>query len=132
VKNFYKDGDTLPLTMTQNVLSGQLVRVGQFVGVCANDCTTGNVTEVMLEGVFIVPKASADAYTQGQALKFDPATGIVATTGAAEAGIAALPAAAGTTTVYLALVPGFGMTPAAMEAQPAEHPAQHEGKTKRS
>lgn len=135
MKNFYKDGDTLPLTMTQNVLSGQLVRVGQFVGVCANDCTTGNVTEVALEGVYSIPKNSADVIVQGQALKFVPATGVIdATSGTVEAGVAAQAAAAGTATVYVRLTQGFGMTPAmAMtETAPAEHPVQHEGKTKRA
>lgn len=111
MKNFYQNGDTLPLTMLIDVKSGQLVRVGQFVGVCANDCKTGSVTEVALEGVYTLPKAPADVYTQGQALKFDVTTGVITAAGGADAGIATQPAAAGSTTCYVALVPGFGMTP---------------------
>jgi hypothetical protein len=34
-------------------------------------------------GLFILPKATADAITQAQAVKFDPATGIVTAAGTA-------------------------------------------------
>ncbi len=104
MKNLYRaKADTVPLTMTQAVVSGQLIQIGNFVGCVANDASIGASVEVLLEGEVILPKNAADVIAQGAACHFDPATGIVISTGSAVAGVATQPAAAGSTTVYCRL-----------------------------
>lgn len=106
MKNLIRDeADSIPLTMTQPVVSGQLVAVGKIVGVCAVNGAVGDTVEVLREGEFVFPKATADVIVQGEALKFDPATGIVTAAGTVTAGIATRACAAGSTQAYLVLVP---------------------------
>jgi predicted RecA/RadA family phage recombinase len=116
MKNFYQNGRTIPLTMTADVKSGQLIRIDQFVGVVAVDAKTGESAETQLEGVFILPKAAADAITQGSAVKFDPATGTITAAGTAVAGVATQAAVAGTSQVFVRLMPGLASA-ATMEVE---------------
>jgi predicted RecA/RadA family phage recombinase len=120
MKNFYKDGNTLPLVMTADVVSGQLVSIGAFVGVAACSATAGTSVETALVGVFSLPKVAADVIVQGQAVKFVPATGVISAAGTLAAGVAAAAALAGSTTVYVRLTPGLGETVAVSETSAAE------------
>ena len=105
MKNYVQCGDTLPLTMTAAVVSGQLVNIGKFTGVCAVNGAIGDTIECALVGVFSLPKNPPDVITQGQALKMIPATGIVDASGTVTFGVAAAAAAAGSTTVLVRLTP---------------------------
>jgi len=126
MKNFYQTGRTLPLVMTQAVVSGQLLQIGKFIGVAAVNGNIGDTIEVALEGVFTLPKTPADVITQGQGLHFIPATGVVDAGGTVLFGVAATAAAAGSTTVLVRLVPNFGgMTMAAETAKHPVHEPEH-------
>ena len=125
MKNFYQCGDTVPLTMTAAVTSGQLIRIGAFVGVVANDAAAGASVETKLVGVFLLPKITADVIAQGQAVKFVPSTGIVSAAGTVAAGVATQ-AAAGSTQVYVRLTPGLGETVALDELHTRHAKPEHE------
>jgi predicted RecA/RadA family phage recombinase len=105
MKNFVQNGNTLPLVMTAAVVSGQLVNLGKFTGVCAVNGAIGDTVEVAIVGVFSLPKTPADVITQGQALKMIPASGIVDASGTVTFGVAAAAAAAGSTTCLVRLTP---------------------------
>jgi len=131
MKNLYLDeADIVPLVMTAAVVSGQLIQVGNFVGCCETDGKVGDTVSVRLEGAVIVPKNAPDAYTQGQQVKFAPATGIASAAGTVAAGAAIAAAPAGSTTVIVRLVqPAAALTMVAEEA-PAEEPkhaTKHKG-----
>jgi predicted RecA/RadA family phage recombinase len=52
-------------------ISGQVVRVGQVLGVCQVNIANGATGAVALIGVFTVPKVSAAVIVQGEALVWD-------------------------------------------------------------
>jgi predicted RecA/RadA family phage recombinase len=134
MKNVYRvEADTIPLVMAAAVTSGQLVAVGNFVGVCACDAKIGDSVEVLLEGEVIIPKLAADVFAQGAAVTFDPASGIAQAAGTRIAGTATRAAASGEAVVYVRLVQKALTVPAAEETgarhEPAAaHPAHHDAK----
>ena len=65
MKNFLQPGKSVPLTMAADVTSGDLVTVGDTVGVVQADALNGEVVETLLEGVVSVPRDSADTYVEG-------------------------------------------------------------------
>jgi predicted RecA/RadA family phage recombinase len=108
VVNFVQEGKTLPLVMTADVASGQLVIVGSFAGVTACAAKAGETVECALDGVFTLPKTPADAITQGQVVKATPA-GVIDATGATAVGIAAAAVGAGAGSVDVRLTQGLGV-----------------------
>jgi predicted RecA/RadA family phage recombinase len=52
-------------------VSGQVVRVGQALGVCLVNIAIAGTGAVALRGVFTVPKVSAAVIVQGEALSWD-------------------------------------------------------------
>lgn len=65
MKNFVQPGRTLSVTAPADVKSGDLVIVGSLFGVAFADATSGNAVEIGTEGVFELPKTSAQAWTEG-------------------------------------------------------------------
>lgn len=57
------------------VVSGQVVRVGQVLGVALVDIANGATGSVALRGVFEVPKVSAAVIAAGEALVWDSSAG---------------------------------------------------------
>lgn len=72
MKNFIQAGKVLTLTAPAAVTSGQLVKVGQIVGVAVTAAASGASVEVETQGVFTLPKAAV-AVTAGAPLYYDPA-----------------------------------------------------------
>ena len=73
MKNWIQDGDKLDYTAPSNVVSGQLVQIGNLHGVAVADIASGEVGAVKLEGVYSLLKltgASADACTLGGPVYF--------------------------------------------------------------
>ena len=123
------------------MVSGQLIHIGKFVGVCAFDAASGQQCEVGVMGVFSLPKVPGDSYNQGDALDMNPATGLGrqdrkrgvrhvrhAASDRLGAGTAAIGwvvanAAGGSTTARVRLCPSVAGTPTVL----AEHetPAAH-------
>lgn len=58
------------------VSSGQVVKIGNILGVCLVDIANGASGSVAIEGVFSgVPKVSGAAFAQGEKLIFDVSAG---------------------------------------------------------
>lgn len=64
-KNSLGSGKTLTLTAAAAVASGALVIKGTLAGVALHDADAGEKVEVQTEGVFTLPKVSAQAWTEG-------------------------------------------------------------------
>lgn len=70
--NFVQPGDVLTWTNGGTaVVSGQVVRIGQILGVALVDIANGASGSVAIRGVFRVPKVSAAVIAQGEALTWD-------------------------------------------------------------
>lgn len=76
MKNFIQPGNVLTLTAPADVSSGDVVVVGDIIGVAAYDAASGSEVEVSVVGVYELPKA-AEALTQGAGL-FWNGTGVTA------------------------------------------------------
>lgn len=66
--NYIQEGKTITVTAPAAVTSGQYVTVGAIRGVAAYDAAQGAPVEVETEGVFTLPKVTADAVAAGDLL----------------------------------------------------------------
>jgi predicted RecA/RadA family phage recombinase len=111
MNNFIQPGKTLTVTATGAVTSGSIVVVGSIVGVAAVDAATGEDFAIDTEGVFELPKVTADDIAVGDKLYYASATSNLTKTagtgGKPLAGVATKAAGAGTTTVCALLRPTF-------------------------
>ncbi|UXE40875.1 DUF2190 family protein [Raoultella ornithinolytica] len=66
-KNYVQAGKTIPLanTGTEEIVSGEAVAVGSMIAVAITDIPVGSTGDGFAEGVFLLPKLSADAVTAG-------------------------------------------------------------------
>lgn len=69
--NFKQPGDVVTLTAPYTRTSGQGALVGSLFGVALADVTSAAEGEFATEGVFELPKTSAQAWTQGQKIYWD-------------------------------------------------------------
>ena len=69
--NLVQDGDVIVITAGANLTSGQVVRVGQILGVALKDIANGATGPVAIEGVYTVPKVSAAVIAKGESLTWD-------------------------------------------------------------
>ena len=60
--SYIQPGKVITVTAPGNVASGDLVTVGDIVGVATHDAASGAQVELALEGVFEVKKVSAQAW----------------------------------------------------------------------
>lgn len=83
MRNFVQDGDTVTLICAQGGRSsGDVVQVGNIVGVACGDALAGAEIEVQLEGVFDLEKVSAQAWaTVGLPIYYDDLADKVTTVG---------------------------------------------------
>lgn len=70
-KNYVQPGNVIPFTAAADTDSGQVVRVGQLLGVSLDDVASGAVGEAQITGVFTVPKVSAAVIAAGESLVWD-------------------------------------------------------------
>ncbi|MEH6575786.1 MAG: capsid cement protein [Amphritea sp.] len=73
MKNYIQDGKNLEHVAAADCVSGDVLVMGQLVGVAVDDIKTGETGIVTLCGVFELPKKAATAFTQGQRLFWDGA-----------------------------------------------------------
>lgn len=59
MRNFIQPGVNVTIPAPSNVTSGQFVAVGFIHGVAASDAASGQPMDLVTEGVFSLPKASA-------------------------------------------------------------------------
>jgi predicted RecA/RadA family phage recombinase len=106
MKNFVQPGQYgLTVIAPANVTGGQLVIVGEIVGVAAWDATSGAQVEISPEGVFNLAKLTTDAYTAGAKAMADPATNLINAAGTKAVGWIVAAAAAGSSTAQVRLCP---------------------------
>lgn len=70
MKNFVQEGERLEFTAAANLTSGQVVKVGQLLGVVATDVASGAKGQLCF-GVFTVPKVSGAVIANGESLVWD-------------------------------------------------------------
>lgn len=75
--NFIKEGDVITVTAPYAVTSGMLVLVGSVLGVATTDAASGASVEIMVEGVFTLPKTSALAISAGDLVYLDDTNHVV-------------------------------------------------------
>lgn len=110
--NFVTEGDIFTWTNSTGsaVVSGQVVKVGQTLGIAAVAIANGASGSVYLEGVFTVPKVTAAVIAQGDPVlwdvsagKFDVKTATPATGDVSNAAIAFEAAGSSATTIKIHL-----------------------------
>lgn len=79
MKNFVQAGDNITVPAPAAVLSGDLVLIGSLFGIANAAAAEGADVVLATEGVFTLPKTSAQAWTVGAKVYWD-ATNAVATT----------------------------------------------------
>jgi len=101
MNNFLKMGDTITLTApVGGVVSGNGYVIGSLLVVAAFTAAAGASFEGRATGVFMLPKATGSAWTEGQMLYWDTANNNLVTAQSLTArrvGIAAAAAASGDT-----------------------------------
>lgn len=70
-KNYVQPGKVIDVTLTAAVTSGDVVIVGQTLGVALEDGAIGDEVSVQVDGVFEVPKKSAAVFAAGESLVWD-------------------------------------------------------------
>ena len=81
MRNFVQPGHVVMFTApTGGVSSGDGVQIGQLFVVAANDASANQPFEGQVVGVFRLPKANGQAWTEGALVFWDDSTGEVTTT----------------------------------------------------
>jgi predicted RecA/RadA family phage recombinase len=69
--NYQQIGEVVQHTAGANITSGQVVKMGNILGVALQDIGNGETGPVMVKGVFVVPKVTAAVIAQGESLTWD-------------------------------------------------------------
>ena len=80
MKNAVQRGENLTIPSPAAVASGDIVVVGALVGIAAGDADTGADLDLVVVGVFELPKTAALAIAIGDKVYFDSATRLVSKT----------------------------------------------------
>lgn len=71
MQNYIQPGEVLTVTAPAVVVSGQLIAVGNLIGVCASDAASATEVEIQTEGCFRLPKVSGFVPAAGDVAYFD-------------------------------------------------------------
>lgn len=72
MNNFQQRGDVIRLTaIAAAVTSGQVMRIGNLLGVANHSAAIGAELECNLRGVYVVPKVAGAVIAQGETLTWD-------------------------------------------------------------
>lgn len=115
-KNFVQNGNTIPLlnSGSEVIASGDVVVVGNIVAIAITDIALLGTGDGFTEGVFQLPKASADVFAAGDAVYISNGTAQASSVDGVYAGVAWEDAATGTTVVNVKI--NAGAAPAATES----------------
>ncbi|HYD29367.1 MAG TPA: DUF2190 family protein [Azospirillaceae bacterium] len=72
-------GDSLTIPAPADVLSGDLVQVGDMIGVASHGAENGEDVTILTRGVFELPKKLGDVFTVGQPAYWDASVKSVTT-----------------------------------------------------
>jgi predicted RecA/RadA family phage recombinase len=105
VKTFIQAGSNLTIPAPAAVTSGGVVIAGQIVGIAAGSAAINESVDVVVTGVFELPKVGADAFTLGELVYWNSTTKLATETssGNTKLGVAVAAAAASTGTVKVRL-----------------------------
>ena len=114
--NYSSQGCVIDYTAGSAITSGDVVIVGQQIGIALVDIANGATGSVALDGVFSVPKVSAAVIAQGEsviydlsALAFDDNAATPATGDVSGCCVAVEAAGAAVTTIKIKLNVGVGV-----------------------
>jgi predicted RecA/RadA family phage recombinase len=79
-KNFIQPGATVTVLAPYDVASGAGALVGKLFGVAQTAATSGAEVEIKTDGVWELPKTSAQAWTVGADIYWDDAAKVATTT----------------------------------------------------
>lgn len=71
MENYVQNGDVIPFTAGATITSGQVVAIGNILGVACSDVANGAAGLARIRGVFTVPKVSAAVIAAGESLTWD-------------------------------------------------------------
>lgn len=94
MKNFVQNGDNLTLTAPVALASGAAALIGSIFGVASADAANGAPVVLVTRGVFTLPKATGEAWTEGVKLYWDNTNRRLTTTSAGNTLVAVATAAA--------------------------------------
>jgi predicted RecA/RadA family phage recombinase len=105
MKNFVQAGSNLTFPAPVAVASGDVVIVGEIKGIAAGAAAIGADVDVVVTGVFDLPKTAANAFALGAAVHWNATTGLATSTasGNTKLGVATEAALADTATVRVRL-----------------------------
>lgn len=105
--NFVQPGNSITLTATGTVTSGDLIVAGSLIGVAAVDAASGEEYVIDTQGVFELTKKTTDDISVGELLYWDSANSYLTKTPGTDSkplvGVAVKAAGATATTVYCKL-----------------------------
>jgi predicted RecA/RadA family phage recombinase len=115
MKNFNKPGAVLTVAAPATVSSGDVVKVGSVVGVAATDAASAALVDIVVEGVFDLPKVDEQEWTVGARIYWDATAEACTTVASTTAGantligvaVAAVADTAGLTTGRVLLTGAF-------------------------
>jgi predicted RecA/RadA family phage recombinase len=73
--NFVQDGNVIDHVAAAAISSGDVVKIGQSLGVALADIANGATGPVAMRGVFTVPKVTAAVIAAGERLVWDVSAG---------------------------------------------------------
>ena len=76
MRNYIQPGNTITIPAPDDIEGGEIVAMGDLIGVAAGDAETGADLDLVLVGVFDLAKVSTDAITIGAPVYVD-ANGLV-------------------------------------------------------
>lgn len=82
----YAHGNVIDHTNStgSTITAGSIVVIGSLLGVAIADIEDGETGAVDLDGVYVLPKASAAVFAKGDEVIYDVSAGVLISTGAAE------------------------------------------------
>ena len=95
MKNFVQAGSALTIPAPAAVASGEVVIVGNIIGIANAAAAFGADLDVTTTGVFSLPKVSGDVFAVGATVYFNTATKLATTTASSNTAIGTAVAAAG-------------------------------------
>lgn len=69
--NYLQPGDVIQHTAATDILSGQVVKIGNILGIALGDILQGKTGSVAIRGVFTAPKVTGAVIAQGESLTWD-------------------------------------------------------------
>lgn len=105
MKNFVQAGSALTIPAPANVASGDVVLVGNIIGIANGAAATGADLDLTTTGVFALPKVAGDAFALGVPVYFNSTSKLATATasGNTEIGTAVAAAGVGSATVKVRL-----------------------------